>query len=282
MHTKRRTRAAIGIGCLLVLSLSMGWFAGHYIPGEPKAPGSTIPPINFAQRMLEGSGYVANDTIDVQCGETANLTSITQGESFLWESRQPISASYTDEEGITHEVDEQIYIDSIKASGLWEYTCPSIATTLNDARIVSSRSFAEWYPEYDGMDKILTHSSVVLVTAALCNRSDTTLEYWTDLPTFTLWGDSLLCPANTMGAGIEMDAEAFSHLLSRTNDAPIETDTHSQFTIQPGETHEMVLPFLVEDYMLSDPTTFDKLDLSQFCIQTSDYKNATIYRLWLA
>lgn len=285
MHTKRRTRAAIGIGCLLVLSLSMGWFVGHYIPGSPQAPGSTLPPLDYVQ-LLEGSGYASEDIVNTQFGETAAFRSLTQGEAFLWETRQPITAGYYDENGIHHDIDETVYAESMKASEMWTYQCPSIDVTITDAKIVSAKSFVEWYPDYDEMSKNLDYSSMVLVTASITNESDTTLTSMQDFPSFTLWGDSVLCQANIMGAGISLDASALTHLadearrVKKTEDSA--TDTYSLFDIKPGETHVITLPFLVSNYMLTNPEAFDELDLSKFCVQTPDYENATIYRLLLA
>ena len=159
--------------------------------------------------------------------------------------------------------------------GLWERTTPRLDVTATQVRIASVASFGELNPPYYSWDKIPSDGKMVLVTVSIANASDEHYEaWWATLPTFTLWS-GLLAADDEMGAGIALDAEAFSLLNPSEGEQDISVD------LAPGETQEIVLPFRLVSGALADPSALDDAKASDFALQTSDYAANATYRLWL-
>lgn len=58
-------------------------------------------------------------------------------------------------------------------------------------------------------------------------------------------------------------------------------DRDNLLNIEPGASQTLMLPFKINKNNLIDQSAFDKLDPSDFCIQTVDFDTGTAYRLWL-
>ena len=281
MTAKRKKRAAVGIVCLVVAALAMGWFVGRYIP-EP------------SQRV-----------VDCEFGRSAALEGIVQGMAFIWETDHPTASI-----GETNEtIPSDEYIEHLKSIGDWEYEYPLFEMRIDEVRSVSGSAFKELYPEYSNQEVYPEDSTMVLVSATVTNTSNTLIAgsvgpYSSDgLPEFRLWTDAwtsayaetiyaedgtLVVEAGplsdgTMRAGVRLDAYAFSMLAEYTSldDPPSDDIRTAPVNVKPGETQTVVLPFIVPNEALKTDGTSRHIDFSKYCIQTVDHRTETTYRLWL-
>ncbi len=300
MTAKRKKRAAVGIVCLVVAALAMGWFVGRYIPSVPHGPASLL----FAG-MYDGNGEPSQRVVDCEFGRSAALEGIVQGMAFIWETD---CAPSTDAE--THEASpSDQYIEDPKGSGDWEYEYPLFEMRIDEVRSVSGSAFKELYPEYSNQEVYPEDSTMVLVSATVTNTSNTLIAgsvgpYSSDgLPEFRLWTDAwtsayaetiyaedgtLVVEAGplsdgTMRAGVRLDAYAFSMLAEYTSldDPPSDDIQTAPVNVKPGETQTVVLPFIVPNEALKTDGTSRHIDFSKYCIQTVDHRTETTYRLWL-
>ena len=257
MRIDRKTRIVAGTICLIAASLVMGWFAGRYVPGEP-----AMPTADAREVLAAGSGRATESVIDFEPGTTMELPALLQGRA------HELSDAAQDD------LPERA-IGSFERMGLWERTTPRLDVTATQVRIASVASFGELNPPYYSWDKTPSDGKMVLVTVSIANASDERYEaWWATLPTFTLWS-GLLAADDEMGAGIALDAEAFSLLNPSEGEQDISVD------LAPGETQEIVLPFRLVSGALADPSALDDAKASDFALQTSDYAANATYRLWL-
>ncbi len=259
MHSKQR-RIAIGTTCLVAAALVMGWFAGRYIPGQPHEPES-----NLQEIMAPDSQRPAANVEEFKAGVTMELPQLLQGDAH--------ELSDTDVASVPEEATE-----SAKKLGSWERTLPSLNIAAVQSRVVSARSIADWDPSARTGDVVLDDAKTVLATVAITNTSDQPFAaWWRTLPTMTLWNDNLVNGDNTLGAGVRLDVSA---LFVVNNNFPNEEGTNV-LSLNPGETKQITLPFLVTRNALVDQGAFESMAPSNFCIQTADYATATTYRLQL-
>lgn len=264
MEKKRTVRVAVGVVCLIVVSLVMGWFVGQHIPGKPRIPRQSV-------AMESPIGIPAARIIQTDFGKTAALSGVIQGLKY-----------FQTEEELAMIEDLESYISAYQESGSWEKEYPPITLTIKETRVVSSQSFAAWYPQYNVRGKVFEESNLILVTALITNESGDPIEgsmasyIQRALPMLTLWSDSLTSPGDDLRTGLPLDAEAFLMLNKET------TTSSTDVYIDAGHEQELVLPFVLAKSSFKDAAAFDDLDLSRFCIQTPDYATATLYRFYLA
>ena len=265
MHTVRSKRALIGAACLVVVALAMGWFVGQYVPGTPREPEPQ--PLDG---LTKGSGQVANKVLDSPAGSTMELRGIVQG--------------YVNEQ--ESDLLPAAVIEQYQGTEIWEHQCPNLDVTVDSIRAIPTASFVAWYPLYASQwDTSYNDSMMVAVDVTVKNASTETIDDWRWLPTFTLWGPSLVGIDDVMGAGAIMDRSFFflNDNLGNPGDSGeqvAELDDTS-LGLAPGKERTLVLPFKVNANNLSDRAILDNFDPSNFCIQTTDYATATTYRLWL-
>lgn len=259
MQTNRSKRALAGAVSLIAVALVMGWFAGRYIPGTPKAPEAP-----FGDGLYSKTGYSADEIVDLAPGSTLKLRDVTLGVAY---------AGRPDEIALHIPSESE---EGWREQGLWEYDAPAFDLTVREIKVITTASFADWYPEYAGLNNpVYDSSKLVAVSAVLVNASNEPVELREDFPAhnFTLWGENLDYIDQSLGAGAVLDgAYYFANEFFRFG---------QQTTLEPGESVEITLPFKVNRNSLKDPGVFDDLDPSDFCLQLIDYRPCTAYRLWL-
>lgn len=264
MGATRRTRAMVGASCLVAVALAMGWFVGHFVPGEPKAPESDLRYV-----LADDTGRTASSTVEFAAGTAMKLPELLQGEAY--ERGDALNATVPD-----------AAIKYLKEQGAWEAVRPSLDVSVVESRVIAMRSLTDWNPSaYSSFALVIDDTKEVLVTIALTNTSDKPYQaWWSTIPTMTLWSDNLVNGDDTLGAGIRLDTSAVFLVNPRTWDAA--TQQYAPLVdIDPGETQELTLGFTVPRTALVDQTAFGDLKPSDFCLQTADYATGTSYRLWL-
>ena len=258
MKNTRSVRIAIGTVCLIAIALVMGWFVGRYIPGTPHEPEPRI-----GDGLYSETGYAASKIMDLAPGSTLKARDITQGKAYNGRPEEI-------EQAIPSEIEE-----AWKEAGEWEYDAPDFDLSVSQVKLISTKSFADWYPEYAGTDYHAYDSSkLVAATVLVTNVSSEAIDLQRDFPlhNFSLWGENLDYIDDSLGAGANLDsAYFFANEVYRSE----------QDTVEPGESVEIILPFKVNKNALKDQNAFDDLDPSDFCLQLVDFDSGTAYRLWL-
>lgn len=258
MNISRSTRIAIGTICLVAIALTMGWFVGRYIPGTPKEPEPAI-----GDGLYTATGYEARKIVDFEAGSTANLRDMSQGRRY---SVRPNEVELIPSEMIAF----------YKESGEWVYDAPDIDLAVTDVKTIAATSLADLYPDYAGTRRpVYDDSELVVVTISITNASDSLITKWYQLPLehVTLWSENLEYVDDSLGAGAVLD-DAFVFINENY-------DRENLLNIEPGESQTLMLPFKINKNNLIDQSAFNKLDPSDFCIQTVDFDTGTAYRLWL-
>ena len=161
MKNTRSVRIAIGTVCLIAIALVMGWFVGRYIPGAPHEPEPRI-----GDGLYSETGYAASKIMDLAPGSTLKARGITQGKAYNGRPEEI-------EQAIPPEIEE-----AWKEAGEWEYDAPDFDLSVRGIKVISTKSFADWYPEYAGTDYPAYDSSklvaaTVLVTKVYRSEQDT-------------------------------------------------------------------------------------------------------------
>ena len=258
MKNTRTVRIAAGTVCLIVVALVMGWFVGRYIPGDPREPEPRI-----GDGLYSETGYGLSKIVDFDPGSTMKLRNITQGQRYV---RHPDEVERTPSE----------LVDFYKENGEWEYECPDIDLSVSEIKTITTKGFAEWYPEYAGTYRpVYDGSELIAVTVTITNASDNLIQQWYKLPLehVTLWSENLDYIDDSLGAGVVLD-DAFVFANENYNRDEL-------LRIEPGESQTLILPFKVNKNALKAQNSFDELDPSDFCIQMVDFSSSTAYRLWL-
>lgn len=260
MKSTRSIRIAAGTVCLVTIALVMGWFVGHYVPGEPGKPEPRI-----GDGLYTKTGHKANKIADFAPGSTLELRDITQGA--LYHTRPDEATSTPPEIVALH-----------KESEMWEYESPNIDLSVTEVKVISTTSFAEWYPDYTNSmytyDPMYEDSELIAVGVSITNVSHNPITQWYKLPieNVTLWSENLSYIDDSLGAGAVLDG-AFG--LANTN------LSGEILRIEPGESQSLILPFKINKNALKNQEAFDDLDPSDFCLQFVDFDSGTAYRLWL-
>lgn len=258
MNISRSTRIAIGTICLIVVALAMGWFVGRYIPGQPHEPAPAI-----GDGLYTATGYETRKIVDFEAGSTANLRDMSQGMLY---SARPDEV----------ELISPTMVDFYKETGQWEYDAPDIDLAVTDVKTIAATSLADLYSDYAGTYRpAYDDSELVVATVSITNASDNLITKWYQLPLehITLWSENLGYIDDSLGAGAVLD-DAFVFINENY-------DRDELLNIEPGASQTLMLPFKINKNNLIDQSAFDKLDPSDFCLQTVDYDTGTAYRLWL-
>ena len=190
MKNTRTVRIAAGTVCLIVVALVMGWFVGRYIPGDPREPEPRI-----GDGLYSETGYGLSKIVDFDPGSTMKLRNITQGQRYV---RHPDEVERTPSE----------LVDFYKENGEWEYECPDIDLSVSEIKTITTKGFAEWYPEYAGTYRpVYDDSELIAVTVTITNASDNLIQQWYKLPLehVTLWSENLDYIDDSLGAGVVLD-----------------------------------------------------------------------------
>lgn len=258
MNISRSTRIAIGTICLVAIALTMGWFVGRYIPGQPLDPAPAI-----GNGLYTATGYETREIVDLEAGSTAKLRNMSQGQLY--------SARPDEVELMPSEI-----VAFYKESGQWEYNAPDIDLAVTDVKTIAATSIADLHPDYAGTYRpAYDDSELIVATVSITNASDSLITKWYQLPLdhVTLWSENLGYIDDSLGAGAVLD-DAFVFINENY-------DRDNLLNIEPGESQTLMLPFKINKNNLIDQSAFDKLDPSDFCIQTVDFDTGTAYRLWL-
>ena len=160
MKNTRSVRIAIGTVCLIAIALVMGWFVGRYIPGAPHEPEPRI-----GDGLYSETGYAASKIMDLAPGSTLKARGITQGKAYNGRPEEI-------EQAIPPEIEE-----AWKEAGEWEYDAPDFDLSVRGIKVISTKSFADWYPEYAGTDYPAYDSSkLVAATVLVTNVSSEAID----------------------------------------------------------------------------------------------------------
>lgn len=283
MNTLRsKSHIWIGIGLLLVISLVLGWFIGHYIPGTPQKTQSTTKAYSYPVGHL--TDIPVSEIIDIPFGDTTLVEGMTRGKKL---STVDVDV-YTYRNGQTGEesveiVEQELVIDPETEDYHTEY--PSFEIAVNNAKGLSFDSFSEWYPNYEPNDLLSNgigrhESKMILVDVTVTNLSTTQTLNLSDVQ---LWSDGFvqMFPGR-LGNGYGISWGAFELLSGLSPREPGDyRDTSYLAVLNPEETRTFTLPYQIYKNAFTDDRSFDNLDLSLFCLEVYDYDPATIYRLWL-
>ena len=200
MKNTRSVRIAIGTVCLIAIALVMGWFVGRYIPGAPHEPEPRI-----GDGLYSETGYAASKIMDLAPGSTLKARGITQGKAYNGRPEEI-------EQAIPPEIEE-----AWKEAGEWEYDAPDFDLSVRGIKVISTKSFADWYPEYAGTDYPAYDSSkLVAATVLVTNVSSEAIDLQRDFPlhNFSLWGENLDYIDDSLGAGANRTARTSSRTRS--------------------------------------------------------------------
>lgn len=141
--------------------------------------------------------------------------------------------------------------------------------------MISTKSFADWYPEYAGTDYPAYDSSkLVAATVLVTNVSSEAIDLQRDFPlhNFSLWGENLDYIDDSLGAR----REPGQRVLLRERGLPVGA-RHSR-TRQIGRDHPAVQG---QQERPQGPERVRQPRPSDFCLQLVDFDSGTAYRLWL-
>ena len=230
MKNTRSVRIAIGTVCLIAIALVMGWFVGRYIPGAPHEPEPRI-----GNGLYSETGYAASKIMDLAPGSTLKARGITQGKAYNGRPEEI-------EQAIPPEIEE-----AWKEAGEWEYDAPDFDLSVRGIKVISTKSFADWYPEYAGTDYPAYDSSkLVAATVLVTNVSSEAIDLQRDFPlhNFSLWGENLDYIDDSLGAGANLDsAYFFANEVYRSE----------QDTVEPGKSVEITRPTSACNWLISTP-----------------------------
>lgn len=273
MTRAKTARTAIGIVCLAIVTLSLGWFVGHFAPGTPKALADKP-----AEQTLLGASTIAGietdyrpgEYVDTSFGETTHLGERTLGKKFA--TSQETIDSWSDEER-----------SRMTRNPGWEYRTPPLDVTVTSTRLMTPDAFAQWYPHWaETLGNAQTKGqdvTVLLVEAGITNTGTEPGSF----AAFSLMGSSLINGDSELYQGFFCDKYLLEELYGAPSDRGL-TEHHlpdDWDTLEPGETRTVTLPYLVSRPLLSNPSSYDQLDLSQLCLVAPSYDPPLLYRIWL-
>ena len=273
MTRAKAARTFIGIACLAIITLSLGWFVGHFVPGTPKALADKP-----TQRSSPGETVFVGDNIDPRFeifddtpfGKTAHLEERTLGKKF--NISQETIDSWTEDER-EHRLNSEH----------WEYRASAIDATIMSARLITPDAFAQWYPHWaettGGIEAKNQDALVMLVEAQITNVG----EKPTSFAVFSLMDFS----KNEGDLNQMRQFTCNKYLLEEfygepSNRGLVEYHLPDDWsTLEPGESRLVTLPYLIPSSLPSNPNNYDQPDLSQFCLATPSFDPPTLYRIWL-
>lgn len=278
--TSKRTRILLCVCCVAVFLLTMGWFAGHYIPGQPNSPASQDSGAREVSAVGVRSEMIVDTVVETAFGDSLNLTGITQGKAY---SRGDFDESEWAmvPDDVKPFVEAGLPLLSVqKGSGEGPWSrylrvasdLPTFSMKVTGARTVSSASFAEFYPAYLSAFDYDPDKTVVLVDIEASNPS---LETAATIPILNLRCSDDASDANVSQSEIGMDKHLLGALYpANPEDAGITCNAHDESwnALAPGETRELTLPFLMSSV---------QPELSRWNVQIFDYSPIICYRFSL-
>lgn len=283
LKSKRYVWASLAL--LLMITLVLGWFIGHNIPGAPRDP---QPDVRVVAEASIPRGTLTNiaieDVEEIPFGDTKRIEGLTHGDKYMTQEVSVVSMYDWQTKEVTVWT-EAVDIELDPESERYSVEFPPFEVTVTDAKAVTYESFVDWYPEfgaYPTAGSMRPGSKMVLVEATVANLSETQTL---DLGEAQLWSDDLvqMFPEH-MGNGYQISYGALRCMngISLFVEAgePYR-DPSSLASIEPGETRSVILPYQVFEEAFFDAGDFEELDLSRFDIEVNDYDTATVYRFLL-
>lgn len=273
-RTRRTARTAIGICCLAISVLALGWLVGRYIPGEPSEPLAAAHDSGGGAQYY-GSLLEAGEIVDVDAGTVYAVDALTFGKKYR-----------TGESGLARMTDAER--QNVTAEESWEFDYPNLEFAVVGAKTVSMDAFEEWYPHFAAVEQRAPGSTrptarpetrVILVEATVTNTGAEAAA----LPEPLLWGSDIAGADDRLCNGIPCDRDLIVELYGEPSDEFVSYAVLDDWnTIEAGETQTRTYPYVIGAGDLAGGASLDDLDLSSYCLAFSDYDPATLYRFWLA
>lgn len=283
METVKANRhVPIGLGILLVVTLMLGWFAGRFIPGEPRDL-RTVP--SYRIYPSDSATYIpVSEVEETAFGSSARIEGLKQGAKYT--ETQPCAITSVERNG-----ERRMFIEELDTRHPdmrdKETAYPSFEIVIEDARAVSFGAFAEWHPDFiergGAMEEGLVPdlAKIVLVDATVTNLSD---DQAFRFDSFLLASDAFnqISPG-CLGNGCNMSDTVFNVMSDVPQPQNGEaSDYLSLISVASGETRSLTLPYVVSSSYFVDAADFDELDLARFSLEIGDYATGKLYRLALA
>lgn len=272
--TGNTMRAAVGICCLLLAVLALGWLIGHYIPGEPRKP-QAHPLDRGTGAVYYGSLIDAETIAGIAFGATYTISDLTAGNKFSTSESE--LANMTDDERLRTTTSES-----------WEHDYPNLEIKIADAKTISMDAFKEWYPHYAAVDHrtpsrayttIAPDARVFLVEVEIANKGDASAM----LPEPLLWSSDIAGADERLSNGLHCDPSLIKELYGEPSDEFIPYELPDDWNIlEAGEVQTRIYPYMIQEGDLVSGASLENPDLSDYCLAFSDYDPPTIYRFWLA
>lgn len=268
----RIARKAIGGACIAAAACALVWFAFQFTPGEPRER-TEKPDSLFSSISASGNrSYEAERIVDIPFGQAYRTESLTRGKWFAVSEDE--RASWSDEER-----------ERLLSEFNYIYDSNGVEIVPHEFRSVSLEAFAEWFPHYaltTGYTEARKHAcKIVLVDLTLTNAT----EYEQNLPVMQLWSEDFSGANNMLdnGGGGDPGSYLLQELYGIPSDRGLVQNSipDEWFVLQPGETRDVTLPFLLYKNTFANPAAYDDVDPARFCLALADYDPPTIYRLWL-
>lgn len=279
--TAKRARMLLCVCCIAAFLLTMGWFAGHYIPGQPDSPASQTLGTREVSVVGDRSEVIVDTVVETAFGDTLDLAGVTQGKAYSRDDFDEDEWAMIPDE-VKPFVEASLPLLSVQKNseeGPWPRylrvasDLPTFSMKVTGARTVSSASFAEFYPAYLSSFDYDPGKTVMLVNVEASNPS---LETVATIPILSLRYSDDASDASVSQSETGMGKHLLGALYpANPEDVGITCNAldESWSALAPGETRELTLPFLVAS---AQP------ELSNWCIQIFDYNPIICYRFLLA
>lgn len=271
-ETKSRTvRAIVGIACIAAAVCALVWFSFRFVPGTPRAADSSADDYGSSIASTGNGRYVAETIVDVPFGQTFVAQDVTRGKWFSFSEDE--RASWSEEER-----------EQRLASGSYRYDTDGVEVVAHGLKAVTFDAFAEWYPHYvqtTGYTEARKHEcKVVLVDVTMVNTSDVEQR----MPLLALWSEEFNGAGDVLDQGAGSDGDYLLQELYGIDSGRglVQYSMPDDwYVLQPGETRNWTFPSLVNKSLFVNPSAYDDIDPSRYCLAIADYDPPTIYRLWL-
>lgn len=273
-RTRRTARTAIGLCCLAISVLALGWLIGRYIPGEPREPLAAAHDSGGGAKYY-GSLLEADEIVDVGTGTSYAVDALTFGKKYRTSDNELARTTDTERQNAA-------------AQESWDFDYPNLEFAVVGAKAVSMDAFKEWYPHFAAVEQRAVGSTrptarpetrVILVEATVTNTGAEAAA----LPDPLLWSGDIAGADDRLRNGMPCDRDLIVELYGEPSDEFVSyTVLDSWNVIEAGETQTRTYPYVVCRGDLASSASLDDLDLANYCLAFSDYDPATIYRFWLA
>ena len=257
MKNTRSVRIAIGTVCLIAIALVMAGSWGATSRGRRTSPSPAS-----AMGSIPKPGTLQARSWTSRPAPRLKARGITQGKAYNGRPEEI-------EQAIPPEIEE-----AWKEAGEWEYDAPDFDLSVRGIKVISTKSFADWYPEYAGTDYPAYDSSkLVAATVLVTNVSSRRRS------TYSAISPCIISPYGARTSTTSTTAwrrrEPGQRVLLRERVYRSEQDT-----VEPANRSRSSC-VQGQQERLKDQSAFDNLDPSDFCLQLVDFDSGTAYRLWL-